>query len=207
MEATTQGRRERKRDVTHQLLRSAALRLGAERGLQKVTVEEIAEAADVSVRTFYDHFPSKENAIVGFDARRVDELRDALAARPASDAPLEALREVLREFLAETADEWRLRMEVVKANPAVLTGMLSSFAVYERAMIEVIAARTGTDANSDLYPALVVAVASAAFRSAVHAWRAAAQVRPLAEAFDEAFDLVAGGLTPPPSRTRRTRGR
>ena len=77
------GRRERKRLATHHALRVAALRLGAERGIRDVTVEEIATAADVSVRTFYDHFPSTEDAIIGFDAWRVDQLRDALASRPA----------------------------------------------------------------------------------------------------------------------------
>ncbi|NNN00541.1 MAG: TetR family transcriptional regulator, partial [Acidimicrobiaceae bacterium] len=92
------GRRERKRLKTHDELRRAALELSAERGLAKVTVEDIAEAADVSLRTFYDHFPSKEDAIVGFDESRVEHLRMALLERPEEEAPLESLRYVLHQL-------------------------------------------------------------------------------------------------------------
>ncbi len=54
MTAINLGRRDRKKLETHQALRAAALRLVAQRGLQQVTVEDIAEVADVSVRTFFN---------------------------------------------------------------------------------------------------------------------------------------------------------
>ena len=98
MATTELGRRDRKKLATNQSLRSAALRLVAERGLHEVTVEDIAEAADVSVRTFFNHFPSKEDAIVGLDPERVVQLRDALIARPAEEPPLVALKAVLGEM-------------------------------------------------------------------------------------------------------------
>ena len=191
------GRRERKKLATHQLLRSAALRLGAERGLQKITVEDIAETADVSIRTFYDHFSSKEDAIIGFDASRVLQLREALVARPRSEQPLEALRAVLRELLEESSEEWPLRMEVIRTNPTLLSRMFASFATAERAMIDVIAERTGTDANHDLYPVLVTAVAMGAVRASMSSWHSTGEVLPLSEIFDAAFDQVSTGLKPP----------
>jgi AcrR family transcriptional regulator len=197
MSSNELGRRERKKLTTHRLLRSAALQLSAERGLSKVTVEDIAEAADVSVRTFYDHFATKEDAIVGFDASRVDQLREALVERPDDEAPLDSLRSVLRELLVESSEEWPLRMEVIRANPDLLPRMFSSFAVSEKAMIEVIASRTGTDPEHDLYPILITAVATGALRSSISVWRASGGKLVLSEVFDAAFKRVSLGLPAP----------
>ena len=200
MATTELGRRDRKKLATHQTLRSAALRLVAERGLHEVTVEDIAEAADVSVRTFFNHFPSKEDAIVGLDPERVDQLSGALAARPAGEPPLAALRAVLGELastMVERSEEWPLRMEVVRASPALLPRLLASFAIYERALVEVIGSRTGTDPDRDLYPALATAVAMGAFRAAVASWRTNKGARPLPKLLDAAFTQVAAGLPAP----------
>jgi AcrR family transcriptional regulator len=199
------GRRERKKLATHRLLRSAALQLSADRGLSKVTVEDIAEAADVSVRTFYDHFATKEDAIVGFDASRVDQLRETLRERPEDEAPLESLRSVLRELLVESSEEWPLRMEVIRANPDLLPRMFSSFAVSEKAMIEVIASRTGTDPEHDLYPILITAVATGALRTSISVWRASGGTLVLSEVFDAAFEQVSLGLPAPAMRGRTSR--
>jgi len=204
MQSNELGRRERKKLTTHRLLRSAALKMSAERGLARVTVEDIAEAADVSVRTFYDHFATKEDAIVGFDASRVDQLREALTDRPLDERPLESLRIVLRELLVESSEEWPLRMEVIRANPDLLPRMFSSFAVSEKAMIEVIAARTGTDREHDLYPILITAVATGAFRTSISVWRASGAKLVLTEVFDAAFEQVSHGLPAPATRAGTT---
>ena len=75
--------RERKKLATRRLLRRAALDLVAERGLVNVTIEDIAEAADVSPRTFFNYFPSKEAALFGGDPDRAATLRE----RVANEAP------------------------------------------------------------------------------------------------------------------------
>src|ERR1700728_4138151 len=87
--------RERKKLATRRLLRRAALDLVAERGLSSVTVEDIAEAADVSPRTFFNYFPSKEAALFGGDPDRAADLR-ARSTNPAPSSPaLDARRAVL----------------------------------------------------------------------------------------------------------------
>lgn len=200
MATTELGRRDRKKLATHQALRSAALRLVIERGLHQVTVEEIAEAADVSVRSFFNHFPTKEDAIVGLDPDRVDQLRDAVASRPPEETPLVTLRAVLGELasaMVEHSEEWPLRMEVLRANPGLLPRMLASFATYERVLAEGVAARTGTDPDGDLYPALTATVALSAFRAVMARWRTGNASHPLAGLLDDAFAQLTAGLPAP----------
>src|ERR1700752_3930116 len=98
--------RERKKLATRRLLRRAALELIAERGFSNVTVEDIAEAANVSPRTFFNYFPSKEAALFGGqDPDRAATLRDRLTSRPAGEPVLDVLRTVLAEDSQGMADE------------------------------------------------------------------------------------------------------
>src|SRR5216683_2917226 len=87
--------RERKKLATRRLLRRAALDLVAQRGLTNVTVEDIAEAADVSPRTFFNYFPSKEAALFGADPERIAALRDGVLHQAPGQSALGALRQVL----------------------------------------------------------------------------------------------------------------
>ncbi|MHB1575311.1 MAG: TetR/AcrR family transcriptional regulator [Candidatus Dormibacteria bacterium] len=212
-EIPAMGRRDRKRLATHQALQSAALHLVAERGLHQVTVEEIAEAADVSVRTFFNHFPSKEDALVGLDRERAEELTQALASRPLVETPLESLRAVLTEFaleMVERSDEWPLRMDVVKASPELLPRLLGSVSALEQALVEAIAARQGQEPGAELYPALVASVTMAGVRTAISRWRECNAAEPLTLMLECVFDQIAAGLPSPlaskrPSSSRHPR--
>src|SRR5215469_1070208 len=83
--------RERKKQATRLLLRRTALELVAERGLANVTVEDIAEAAEVSPRTLFNYFPSKEAALFSGDPDRAAALRDAIATAVPGQPALDAL--------------------------------------------------------------------------------------------------------------------
>jgi AcrR family transcriptional regulator len=89
------SRRERKKHATRDALEAAALDLVEARGLASVTVEGIAERADVAMRTFFNHFSSKEDAVIGWDPDGVGEVLAALAAEPRSDDPVARLHRVL----------------------------------------------------------------------------------------------------------------
>ena len=107
--AAQPGLRERKRLRTRREISDVATRLFVERGFERVTLAEIAETADVSVKTIFNHFGSKEELF--FD--RVDEVRarfeSTVTERPPGVTVLGALRALLTEYLVPIGDlpPWR----------------------------------------------------------------------------------------------------
>src|ERR1700744_920664 len=85
-------RRSRKRLATRESISNAATRLFIERGFDRVTVDEIAEAADVGRMTVFNHFPRKEDMFFDRDEEGREMLREALRQRDPGVAPIEALR-------------------------------------------------------------------------------------------------------------------
>ncbi len=81
------SRRERKKQATRQALHEAAFVLVEEHGLAVVTVEAIADRADVATRTFFNYFSSKEEAVLDRDPGRPEALRRALLERPPARTP------------------------------------------------------------------------------------------------------------------------
>jgi AcrR family transcriptional regulator len=195
----TVGRRERKKLATREALCGAALELVAERGLDRVTVSDISEAADVSDRTFFNYFSSKEEAVAAPDPTRSERLRAALAERPRSEDMLTALRAVMTaeidDVVAKQA-EWLLRARVVADNPALWPSYLARFTEAERALAEGIAERIGIGVDAEMYPRLVAAAALSAWRAAVTRWNVEGGTQSLLALVEEAFDLLAGGLHP-----------
>jgi len=84
--ARTEGRRERKKQLTRRAIHEAALRLVDEHGLDGVTVEQICEAVDISPRTFFNYFPSKAAAALNLPESVVSE--EGSAAFHAAEGPL-----------------------------------------------------------------------------------------------------------------------
>jgi AcrR family transcriptional regulator len=99
------GLRERKKEKTRQALASAAMRLFAERGYEATTVADIAAAAEVSTRTFFAYFPSKEDVFFAGTQERLDLVRQAFAAHAAAMPPLAALRATLDQIIETTSGD------------------------------------------------------------------------------------------------------
>ena len=198
----TSGLRERKKLATRLALHEAALRLVAERGLEHVSVDDIAERADVSPRTFFNYFPSKDDAVLGLDPAASDSMAESLRTRPARETPVQAMRAVAHEQAGQMAEEsvlWPLRLRVIDAHPPLLARLAATFGRAEQAMAAAIAERTGAHPH-DLYPLLLAGVAAAAMRSALHRWLAGDFTASLPDLVDEAWDVLAAGLPAPPSR-------
>ena len=196
--------RERKKLATRRLLRRAALDLIAERGFSNVTVEDIAEAADVSPRTFFNYFPSKEAALFGGDPDRAANLRERIATVAPGKPALDVLRVVLARDSQAICDElralggdptvWLRRMRVARTDPHVRAAQAGHMAMIERAIAEGLAARLGTDLETDPYPGVLAAAAVGVVRASTVFWAGSNGTTPLEQLIDQAFQALADGL-------------
>ncbi|UDL87536.1 TetR/AcrR family transcriptional regulator [Mesorhizobium sp. PAMC28654] len=94
-------RRSRKRLATRQAISTAATRLFLARGFDHVTVDEIADAADVGRMTVFNHFPRKEDMLFDRDEEGREMLRDALRRRDPGVALIETLRLLAHRLIAQ----------------------------------------------------------------------------------------------------------
>ena len=94
-------RRSRKRLATRQGISDAATRLFFERGFDNVTIDEIAEAADVGRKTVFNHFARKEDMFFDRNEELSQTLREALGHRGVRVSPVEALRRVAHQLIAD----------------------------------------------------------------------------------------------------------
>jgi AcrR family transcriptional regulator len=198
----TTGLRERKKIATRQALHEAALRLVAERGLEAVSVDDVAERADVSPRTFFNYFSSKDDAVLGLDPEASARQASEFLARPEGETPVQALHAVARAQAAEMATDtelWPLRLKVIDSTPPLLARLAAAFGEGERVLAAAIAERTGTRAGADAYPTLLAGVAGVAMRTALHRWLASDFTAALPDLLDEAWDLLTAGLPAPRS--------
>jgi AcrR family transcriptional regulator len=198
------GLRERKKTQTRVAIQQAVLLLALGRGLDAVTVEEIAAAANVSVRTFRNYFGSKEEALV---AAWVSEFRvyvEALRDRPADEPVLDALEHVFGEIasrLGERPGEAEVHADLLWTSTAMARyrSVLLDEAI--RMVTDVVATRTGTDAATDVYPHLVTAAAISAMVTAYQFAPADGSAVDRGRLLEEAFALLRSGLRrgqPPP---------
>ena len=203
-EAQRASLRERKKLATRRLLRRTALDLVAERGFANVTVEDIAEAADVSPRTFFNYFPTKEAALFDSDTSRWAQMRERIIHDSPGEPALDVLRAVmvsgaeavvddLRDLGGDPAD-WLRRMKVARADPQLRASHAARMTMIERTVTEALAERLGTDPERDPYPGLLCAVATGTFRASLSYWASSGGSIPLARLIDLSFQALADGL-------------
>jgi AcrR family transcriptional regulator len=160
------GLRERKKIATREALSAAALRLALTHGPDNVRVEDIAEAAGVSPRTYNNYFSSREQAIVAaITAERALRIAAALRARPADEPLAEAVVEALVEQYGEPPADALL---LITSAPGLRAEYVDTVAAIEQPLASAIAARTGS--KDDLATSVLAAAVSAAARVAVQRW-------------------------------------
>lgn len=195
-EAAAPTRRDRKKQQTRAALMAAALRLVDERGLEHVTVEDISEAADVSPRTFFNYFATKDDALLGGPLPHGPSMHDRLLAVPAGVPLVEALLEAMSADIAEIQEQrefWLLRLRVIKNSPSLLSLLVARGECAEEETIVAAAARTGLPVDH-LFPQLVATLTGAAFRTAMMRWATAGDGRDLHDLVREAFGVLSAGL-------------
>jgi AcrR family transcriptional regulator len=194
----TPGLRERKKAQTRTAISKAVMQLALERGLDAVTVDDIAAAADVSVRTFHNYFGSKEEALIAAWRGQFEVHLDELRARPADEPILVSLEHVLVGIAARAADhplDAAAKRDLVWTSTALAHRRSALLDEATHMATEVVAARTGTDPSTDIYPRLVAATAIAAAVTAFEFAETRASGERDPERFiHESFALLRAGL-------------
>ncbi|MFF0476435.1 TetR/AcrR family transcriptional regulator [Streptomyces sp. NPDC004284] len=184
------GLRERKKQATREALREAALRLAVERGPDQVRVEDIAEAAGVSPRTYNNYFASREQAIVSaVTADREARIAAAVAARPAGVRLADAVTEAVVEQYTNTGEREHQALLLITTRTALRDAFLEATAGIEHPLTTVLAERLD-DAGTHTARVLAAGVA-AAVRIALEGW-----LQPAGNA-EAAGSFGAGGLVVP----------
>jgi AcrR family transcriptional regulator len=139
------GLRERKKAKTRAAIRQHALRLFREQGYHATTVEQIAEAAEVSPSTFFRYFPTKEDLVITDDYDPL--IVAAFKAQPAGLRPIAALRAAMRSVFAELSDDQlaleRERQTLIVSVPELRAGALDGLAQTVQLLAQVVAERVG----------------------------------------------------------------
>jgi AcrR family transcriptional regulator len=178
---------------TRDALQRIAVDLFAERGFENVRIAEIAEAAGVSERTFYRHFPTKEAVLFQDYQRRLTWLAAALEMRPASEPVLDSIRVAIRSFPdnLEIVHQAALLRSGIDADRAAeqLRVVQSSFAAV---LTDFIVNRVGGD--DPLLANVGGSVVAAALVAAVDSWGQGGCVGEIDQMVDDALDLVRTGL-------------
>ncbi|MEU9060102.1 TetR family transcriptional regulator [Streptomyces sp. NPDC048430] len=201
------GLRERKKQATRRAIAEAAVRLAAEHGVENVTVEAISEAAGVSPRTFFNYFPSHDDAFVLVDDEVGERIRESVRRAPAERPPLDVVRDALVAELDgfEARQElWALQSKVLQRSPHLIHRGLKAHVAEEKALAGAIAdwldaTRGGTDGppGTAVFPRLLAAVTQTALRVAIEHWCDHPGETVLAEIFQDVFAQLAQGLPRP----------
>ncbi|GII94310.1 TetR/AcrR family transcriptional regulator [Sinosporangium siamense] len=195
------GLRERKKLRTRQTLVEAAVRLFERKGFDQVTVAEIAEAADVSTRTFFLHFQAKEDVLFANADVRVDLALQVVAERGAGEGHADVLARAMEHMIADSWDRdlssglAALRVRLAGSAPALQTRLLQRYVTAQtelaRALHEAYPGELDPVTAAALVGAMVGAVSAAAV-AALHRGDPPEDVR---LAMSRALTLVKGRVT------------
>jgi AcrR family transcriptional regulator len=172
-----------------------ALRLFAQRGYHDVTVDEIAAASGISARTFFRHFATKEEVLVGELRRRIDRAAAYIATRPSDEPAVVTVRRAILSEIgkgdAEGIGDWA---RIVWSDP-VLYARVSGIAAAQRSVItELLATRMGVDASTDVRPGVIAASMLAAAEHAYRIWLQGDRDSSLRSVTEQALNLVEQGI-------------
>ena len=198
------GLRERKKVATRQSLSEAAMRLAIQRGLDNVLVEDIAEAAGVSTRTFNNYFASKYEAICALQQDRAIRIGEALRSRPPGEPLWESVTHaVMSQFgLApgqsrtggQSLAEWIAGVRLVVTSPALAGEYLKVQGLVQYHLAAAIAERLGTSLETDMFPRIMAGAVSAAMQAAMERWLRSDPPVPLPPLMREALRQLAEGM-------------
>jgi AcrR family transcriptional regulator len=185
------GRRERKKLETREALVRAALELFSERGVDGTTVDDIANAVDVSARTFHRYFATKEEVLFADSVTRRERFHETLVARPDDEPLIDSIRAAVKElvagFVRDAASE-RQRMQAIMSSDVLRGHSLRNTEAFGRLVEEFAADRLGLSPDEAL-PRLLAASTLAVARIVRERWQENPRLDHAAEV-DRCFAIV-----------------
>jgi AcrR family transcriptional regulator len=166
------GLRQRKRRQTRERLTRTAVALFLERGFEATTIDDIAAAADISRRSFFHYFASKEDVVFAWQEESTSALIAAVAARPASESMLTAAEHAISAMVRQFEPGEAIAMACLKRdNPALQARDQVKYEQLERALAEALGKRAGYPIET-LHVRLVAMIATGAMRIGGELWAA-----------------------------------
>ncbi|WP_328487052.1 TetR/AcrR family transcriptional regulator [Streptomyces zaomyceticus] len=176
---TLPGLRERKKQRTRDTLTRVALELFTTQGYERTTVDEIVDAVEVSQRTFFRYFSSKEEVAFAVQQMVEERFLEALRQRPPGEGPFDAMRnavlcawDTIGDAIVEVVPvELYLRsLQTIESTPALLAVHLRRSTEMEETIAGIIADREGLDMDVDPRPRIAVAAFSGVMRVTGQLW-------------------------------------
>ena len=166
------GLRERKRRQTRERLTRVAMALFLERGFEATTLDDIASAADISRRSFFHYFASKEDVVFAWQEDSTAALVAAVAARPANESMLTVAENAISAMVRQLEPGEAMAMAQLKRdNPALQARDHVKYEQLERALAEALGKRAGHKTER-LQARLVAMIATGAMRIGGELWAA-----------------------------------
>ncbi|MCO1658849.1 TetR/AcrR family transcriptional regulator [Pseudonocardia humida] len=176
------SRHERRKRATRAAVRDAALRLAVRQGVERTTIEQIAAEADIAVRTFFNHFSGKEEAVVAAAAVGAEAFVAEFRSRPPQESVLRAIREAVLVAMdrhdAVGRDHIRA-LRLMRGTPSLMPQQMAVLTVQEDALAAAIAERIGPDGGPGpgrlgraVHARLCAAASLAALRIVLDRWLA-----------------------------------
>jgi AcrR family transcriptional regulator len=192
-EAPPLGLRERKKERVREQLLDAAVKLFSKKGFDATTIDDIVGAVEVSRRTFFRYFDTKEDVLPAWFDRHVDTLLAKLAARPADEDVMTSLRHVLDAMaeLYESKLSSVLTIErVISREPSIVVRRYARMEDMAERIAEALAARPGAAVKDVPYLRLLARVHLLVARTAVERWALSGGKRKIPELMRESYQAV-----------------
>jgi AcrR family transcriptional regulator len=199
--------RERKKLRARRELVETALRLFLDHGFEATTLNELTDAAEISLRTFFRMFPSKEAVALAAESELWEAYLERFTQYEIDGIVLDALRDALVTTIGDMDEDWTRRFLATRGLAARTPALrdhsdLTSITV-QRRLVEILESKLDTDSRTDVRLRLLGEVALAAWRCAARNWirhnpgrrRGKSELTRLVREVEEAFDAIPTSLT------------
>jgi len=174
----------------HDGLIQAALELFIDRGFDATTIDDVAARADVSRRTFFRYFQSKEDCVLAWADQICAEILRGLEQRPAREPPWLAFRAVAVEVLAvyqRDRDHFYPLESLIATTPTIRAARRGRMGLFADAVAHAFARRMGLDVRRHVLPRAIAHAANGVLTASVDTWLARGGKGSLVKLIDEAF--------------------